>query len=114
MHSLTLMCPSGMNGLNGALVGAALAGLAALRPSPQPFEHAHASGDRECRTQRAEVAAEEAFDKKARTQKDGGIEDEWPVADELQDDRGLERFDLGQLLGEGRSSRATCRTGTGR
>jgi hypothetical protein len=36
----------GMNGLNGAFVGASLAGLATLRPSPQPFEHAHASGDR--------------------------------------------------------------------
>ena len=30
-----------------------------------------------------------------------GVEHERPVAHELQDDRGLERLDLGQLLGEG-------------
>ena len=91
----------GMDRLDGAFVSAALAGLAAFRPSPQPFEHADASGDRERRTQRADVAAEEALDEKPRTQQDGGIENEWPLAEELQDDRGLERFDLRKLLGEG-------------
>src|SRR5690606_11141614 len=45
-----------------------------------------------------EVEAEEPLDEKADPEQNEGVDDERPVARELQDDRGLERLDLGEGL----------------
>ena len=52
----------GVDRLNRAFLGTALAGRAAFGPALQPVEHAEPSGDRQRRAERAEVAAEEALD----------------------------------------------------
>ena len=58
------------------------------------------AGNRQRRSERAHVAAEEALDEQARREQRQRIEDERPFARELQDDRSLEGLDFGELLGE--------------
>src|SRR5690554_4321661 len=86
--------------LHRADVGAALAGIAAVAVTLEPVEHADAGGDAEGGPERTHVAAEEPLDEKPDHQQPDRERHEGPRADELQDDRGLERLDLGELLTE--------------
>ena len=99
MHSLGLMCPSGMDRLHRAFVAAALAGVAALAIATQPIEQPQPRRDRHRRAERAQIAAERALDEQARRDHRARIQNERPAAREAQDDRGLERLDFGSLLG---------------
>ena len=91
--------PGRMDRLHLAFLGADLARLAALAPALQPVEQPQPRRDRQRRAERAQVAAVElAVDGRDedQTQRPG---DEAPLAHEAQRDRGLERLDLGELLG---------------
>ena len=100
MHSLTLMCPSGWIDCTGHSLAQRWQG---VPHSGQRRSHSNIRmrpGNRERGAERAHVAAEEAFDEQSGRQAASGVQDERPFARELQDDCGLERLDLGQLLGE--------------
>src|SRR5690606_5522490 len=83
-----------MERLDRALLGATVARRTAFRPAFQPFEHADASGNGECGTERAHIAAVEALNEQAGSQKRQRIDHKWPVTREFEDNRGFERFDL--------------------
>ena len=79
-----------------ALVGAGLAGAAALLAAAQPpVEYPKAPRERQRRAQRAEVLAEELAVEGGDRQQPAGVEYERPLAIEAQRECGLERFDLG-------------------
>src|SRR5690554_7431587 len=79
-----------MDRLDMALVGADLAGLAALLVATQPVEQADAGGNRQAGPQRADVAAVELVVEGADHQQQHRIEDEAPLALELEQHGGLE------------------------
>ncbi|CAM4107566.1 hypothetical protein ACMU6081_27640 [Achromobacter mucicolens] len=90
----------GVDGLDGAFDVAALTGVAAVAVALEPVEDAQPGGDGQGGAQRAQVAAEEALDEQARDKQRHGEQHEGPVTHEVQDDRGLEGLDFGELLGD--------------
>ena len=74
---------------------------AQVGPSLEPFEHSDPAWYGEGSAKRTEIAAVESLDEKADSEQPEREDDEWPVAHELQDNRGLERLYLSRNLGHG-------------
>ncbi len=92
--------PIRMDRLHFTFVGADLAGIAALLAPLEPVEQAEATGDRQPRAQRADVAAVDLAGKYVDHQQHHRVEHKPPLAVELEGDGSLERLDLGGLLGQ--------------
>src|SRR5690606_33097031 len=99
MAFVVIDMPVRMNRLHFAFVGTDLTGIAAFLAPLEPVEQPEASGDRQARAQRADVAAIDLAGKDVDQQQEYRVGDEPPLAVELQRDGGLEGFDLGGLLG---------------
>ena len=88
----------GVDCLDGTFYGADLTGMSTLMIALEPVEHPDASGDGERCAEWTQIAAIEAFDEQPRDDHRCCIDDERPGTDELEYDRCLEGFDLGQIL----------------
>ena len=82
-----------------ALVGAGLAGLAALAPSAQPVEDTEAGDKAQARPQRADVFAVKLAVDGRDGQQRHRVNHENRFAHEAQDEGRLERFHFGQFSG---------------
>src|SRR5690606_26119503 len=91
----------GLDGLYGTVGRTALTGVATHGVATQPVKNAQAGGDGQGSAQGTEIAAVKTLDEQAGNQQQYGKDREGPVADEFQDDGGLEGFDFGHLFGDG-------------
>ena len=87
------------NRLYRTFVSTYLAGITAHFITAQPVENAEPRRNGNSRPQRAQLTAEEAFDKQPCHQQNHGKQHKPPVTHKLQDNCCFERFHFGEMLG---------------